>query len=62
VSTDGGATWRPARLDRCDPGSCAHALSGGLALDGGAAAILSRATDSTGYVQPTRAELVAARG
>ena len=62
VSVDGGRQWREARLEQ-------PALS--LALtrfklpwqwDGGPAVLQSRVTDETGYMQPTRSQLVAARG
>ncbi|WP_144114101.1 sulfite dehydrogenase [Paraburkholderia sp. BCC1886] len=62
VSTDGGATWRDARLDGTVRDRALTAFQADWYWDGGTAAILSRATDSTGYLQPTRAELVAARG
>jgi sulfane dehydrogenase subunit SoxC len=62
VSTDGGATWRLARLDGAIRDRALTRFQADWRWEGGAAAILSRATDSTGYVQPTRAELVAARG
>jgi sulfane dehydrogenase subunit SoxC len=62
VSADGGATWYLARLDGAVRDRALTRFQADWRWDGGAAAILSRATDSTGYVQPTRAELVAARG
>ena len=61
-STDGGATWRAARLIGAIHDRALTRFEADWRWGGGAAAILSRATDSTGYVQPTRAELVAARG
>jgi sulfane dehydrogenase subunit SoxC len=62
VSTDAGKTWTPARLQ--EPVlSKAHTRFRHLwNWTGGEAVIMSRAVDETGYVQPTRAELVAARG
>jgi len=62
VSTDGGATWTPARLQ--EPVlSKAHTRFRHLwNWTGGEAAIMSRAVDETGYVQPTRETLIAARG
>ncbi|MFM0001236.1 sulfite dehydrogenase [Paraburkholderia dipogonis] len=62
VSTDGGTTWRAARLVGAIHDRALTRFEADWRWDGGAAAVLSRATDSTGYVQPTRAELVAARG
>jgi len=62
ISTDGGKTWAPARLD--DP-----ALPKALTRfhfpwtwRGEDTWLLSRCTDETGYVQPTREQLVAVRG
>ncbi len=62
VSTDGGATWAPARLQ--EPVlSKAHTRFRHLwNWTGGEAAIMSRAVDETGYVQPTRPDLIASRG
>ena len=62
VSTDGGATWRSARLDRPVRDKSLTRFHADWQWTGEPAALLSRATDSTGYVQPTRAALVAARG
>ena len=62
VSTDGGRTWTPARLQ--EPVlSKAHTRFRHLwNWTGGESVIMSRAVDETGYVQPTRAELLALRG
>ena len=62
MSTDGGATWTPARLQ--EPVlSKAHTRFRHLwNWTGGEAVIMSRAVDETGYVQPTRDVLIAARG
>jgi sulfane dehydrogenase subunit SoxC len=62
VSTDGGATWAPAKLQ--EPVlSKAHTRFRHLwQWTGGEAVIMSRAADETGYVQPTRDTLIAARG
>jgi sulfane dehydrogenase subunit SoxC len=62
VSTDGGATWAPAKLQ--EPVlSKAHTRFRHLwNWTGGEAVIMSRAVDETGYVQPTRTELMASRG
>jgi sulfane dehydrogenase subunit SoxC len=62
VSTDGGATWTPAKLQ--EPVlSKAHTRFRHLwNWTGGEAAIMSRAVDETGNVQPTKADLIAVRG
>jgi sulfane dehydrogenase subunit SoxC len=62
VSTDGGATWVAATLQ--EPVlSKAHTRFRHLwHWTGGEAVIMSRAVDETGYVQPARADLIAARG
>ncbi|PYE14116.1 sulfane dehydrogenase subunit SoxC [Paraburkholderia silvatlantica] len=62
VSTDGGATWRAAVLDEPARDRALTRFQAGFVWNGAPTAILSRATDSTGYVQPTREALVAARG
>jgi sulfane dehydrogenase subunit SoxC len=62
VSTDGGQTWAKATLqDPVLPISLTR-FRFPWRWDGGAAMLQSRAVDETGYVQPTIAELVAARG
>jgi sulfane dehydrogenase subunit SoxC len=62
VSMDGGKSWKPARL--AEPGQ-PMALSR-FYFDhnwqGEEMLLQSRATDSTGYVQPTKAQLRAVRG
>jgi sulfane dehydrogenase subunit SoxC len=62
VSADGGRSWAPAALQQ-------PVLSMGLTRfrmawrwNGGPAVLQSRATDDTGYVQPTRAQVFANRG
>ena len=62
VSTNGGATWAAAELQ--EPVlSMAHTRFRHLwNWTGGEAVIMSRAVDETGYVQPTRAELLKLRG
>ncbi len=62
VSTNGGKTWAHATLQ--DPSlSKAHVRFTHLwAWDGREAVLMSRATDDTGYVQPTRTELLTVRG
>src|SRR5690606_10641030 len=58
VSVDGGDTWEDARLD-------GHVLPKAVTRfrfpwqwDGNEAMIVSRATDETGYVQPTQQQLL----
>ncbi|MDB4876674.1 MAG: Sulfite dehydrogenase [Gemmatimonadetes bacterium] len=62
VSTDGGRTWVTAVLQ--DPVlSKAHTRFTHMwEWDGRETIIMSRAVDETGYVQPTRAQLIEARG
>jgi sulfane dehydrogenase subunit SoxC len=62
VSTDSGRTWNDAVLQ--DPiFSRAHTRFTHMwNWEGAEAILLSRATDETGYVQPTRTALIAARG
>jgi sulfane dehydrogenase subunit SoxC len=62
VSTDGGGSWQPARLDEPVRDRALTRFHAGWVWNGEPAVILSRATDSTGYVQPTREALVQARG
>lgn len=62
VSTDGGAMWNQAELNGT-PQAKAHVRFQYMwNWDGGEATLLSRATDETGYVQPTRATLIEIRG
>ena len=62
VSTDAGKSWAPAEL-QAPVLSKAHTRFRHLwNWDGKPTAILSRAYDETGYLQPTRAQLDAARG
>jgi sulfane dehydrogenase subunit SoxC len=62
VSTDGGQSWQEAELQ--DPVlPMAHTRFQLMwHWTGGSAKLLSRATDETGYVQPTRAEFARVRG
>ena len=62
VSTDGGATWTPSKLQ--EPVlSKAHTRFRHLwKWNGGEAVIMSRAFDEAGNTQPTRADLIASRG
>jgi sulfane dehydrogenase subunit SoxC len=62
VSTDGGTSWADAQLvDPVLPIAHARFLFP-WTWDGSEAILTSRATDETGYVQPTRDELVSVRG
>ncbi|MBM3794190.1 MAG: sulfite dehydrogenase [Acidobacteria bacterium] len=62
VSTDGGATWKPAQLQ--DPVLTKAFTRFRLpwTWDGTEVQLVSRCWDETGYQQPTREELVAVRG
>jgi sulfane dehydrogenase subunit SoxC len=62
VSTDGGATWTDAVLQEPVLPRAHTRFRHAWEWDGSDATIASRVTDDTGYVQPTRAELVAVRG
>jgi sulfane dehydrogenase subunit SoxC len=62
VSTNGGTSWQNATLQG-EALSKAHTrFSFMWKWTGAEALLLSRATDETGYVQPTRTKLVAVRG
>jgi sulfane dehydrogenase subunit SoxC len=62
VSVDGGRNWREARLETPVLSKCLTRFSLDWAWDGRPALIQSRATDDTGYVQPTYRQLRAVRG
>jgi sulfane dehydrogenase subunit SoxC len=62
VSTDGGKTWYPARIDSLPEPMCTVRFTFPWTWDGKAAVLQSRCTDETGYVQPTLQQLVAIRG
>jgi sulfane dehydrogenase subunit SoxC len=62
VSTDGGATWTPAKLQEPVLSKAHTRFRHLFNWTGGEVAILSRAVDETGYVQPTRDALIASRG
>src|SRR4029079_10699679 len=62
VSADGGKSWAPAALQ---PPVLSKALTRfriPWRWNGGPAVLQSRATDESGYVQPTREKMIAARG
>jgi sulfane dehydrogenase subunit SoxC len=62
VSSDGGRTWRAARLDGPVHDRALTRFVADWQWDGAPASLQSRAVDDTGYVQPTRDALVSARG
>jgi len=62
VSTDGGASWQDADLQEPRFPKAFTRFRMPWRWDGSEAVLLSRATDSSGYVQPAREELIAARG
>lgn len=57
VTLDGGRTWREAKLEEPVMDKCLTRFRYPWKWDGGPAKIASRAVDSTGYVQPTVAEI-----
>jgi sulfane dehydrogenase subunit SoxC len=61
VTTDGGKTWRPANLEEPVLEKCLTRFRYRWNWQGGPAKIASRAVDSTGYVQPTVADLAKVR-
>ncbi len=62
VSVDGGTSWREAVLQTPVLSKCVTRFRLPWRWNGTAVTLMSRATDDTGYTQPTRAALVAARG
>jgi len=62
ISTDGGRRWAPATLQEPVLPKAHTRFRYLWNWAGAEAAIMSRAVDETGYVQPTRAELLATRG
>jgi len=62
VSVDGGKHWQAARLQGPVLAKAHTRFSLPWKWNGQATEISSRATDETGYVQPTRRELINARG
>jgi sulfane dehydrogenase subunit SoxC len=62
VSVDGGRNWRTARLETPVLSKCLTRFSTDWVWEGKPAIIQSRATDETGYVQPTYRQLRAVRG
>jgi sulfane dehydrogenase subunit SoxC len=62
VSVDGGRNWRSARLESPVLSKCLTRFNLDWVWDGQPALIQSRASDDTGYVQPTNKQLRAVRG
>lgn len=62
VSTDGGATWGEAELQGTPLPKALVRFERMWEWTGAEPVLLSRATDETGYRQPTRAQLLAVRG
>jgi sulfane dehydrogenase subunit SoxC len=62
VSTDGGATWSDATLQLPVLPKAHTRFTFPWRWDGGEAVLAARCTDESGYVQPSRAELVEVRG
>lgn len=62
VSTDGGRTWQRARLDEPILPKALTRFRFPWEWKGAPALLQSRAIDETGYVQPTRDQLIAVRG
>lgn len=62
VSTDAGKTWQHAKLDEPVLPKCHTRFRLPFEWKGGEATIMSRASDETGYTQPTYEVLLAARG
>jgi sulfane dehydrogenase subunit SoxC len=62
VSADGGKSFGEAALSEPLLSKALTRFRMAWRWDGGAAVLQSRATDETGYVQPSRAQLIALRG
>ncbi|MEO7242797.1 MAG: sulfite dehydrogenase [Variovorax sp.] len=62
LSVDGGRSWRPARLETPVLSKCLTRFNFDWVWDGKPALVQSRATDDTGYVQPTTKQLREVRG
>ena len=62
LSTDGGKTWKAARLQQPVLSRAHTRFTFPWRWDGRPAELLSRAIDETGYVQPTLRALIEARG
>ena len=62
VSADGGQSWGEAALQQPILPKAFTRFRMPWRWNGGPAVLQSRASDDSGYVQPTRSQLVAARG
>jgi sulfane dehydrogenase subunit SoxC len=62
ISLDGGTTWRAAELLTTPQPKCTVRFQYLWEWRGTETVILSRTTDDAGYVQPTRAAMIAERG
>lgn len=62
ISVDGGRNWREARLEGSPQSKMLTRFNFDWVWQGESALLQSRVHDSTGYIQPQRAQLVAARG
>jgi sulfane dehydrogenase subunit SoxC len=62
ISTDAGATWKKAQLQEPVLPRAFTRFRLPWSWDGREVVLISRATDETGYVQPSRDQLVAQRG
>jgi sulfane dehydrogenase subunit SoxC len=62
VSLDAGKTWYPAHIGSTPEPMCTVRFTFPWTWDGAPAVLQSRCVDETGYVQPTRQQLLAIRG
>ncbi len=62
ISVDGGKNWKTATLNTPILDKCLTRFNFAWNWDGSPAILQSRAVDETGYVQPTKSQLVAVRG
>ena len=62
VTVDGGRNWRAARLEQPVMSKCLTRFNIDWVWDGKPAIVQSRASDDSGYVQPTYRQLRAVRG
>lgn len=62
ISLDKGKSWLPARIDNVPEPMCTVRFSFPWQWDGKPAVLQSRCIDETGYVQPSRAQLIPLRG
>jgi sulfane dehydrogenase subunit SoxC len=62
ITTDGGRSWVPAQLQEPRLPIALTRFRMPWRFEGGESVIASRAIDETGYIQPSREELIAVRG